>query len=66
MKNQDEILVDNIAYTRRLGWNATRFVMDYLENSCGILIDTVGKAPGSKLTCENLLIINGRNYYGYF
>lgn len=45
-KTRDELLGDNIAYTRRLDWNATRFVMDYLENSCGILIDTVGKKQG--------------------
>ena len=43
-KTRDELLGDNIAYTRRLGWNATRFVMDHLENSCGILIETEGKS----------------------
>ncbi|WP_321421601.1 hypothetical protein [uncultured Methanobacterium sp.] len=44
-KTRDELLGDNIAYTRRLGWNATRFVMDHLENSCGFSVDAEGKPP---------------------
>ncbi len=42
-KTRDELLGDNIAYTRRLGWNATRFVMDHLENSCGFSVDINGE-----------------------
>jgi hypothetical protein len=33
-KTRDELLGDNIAYTRRLGLNATNYIMDYLKTAC--------------------------------
>lgn len=43
-KTRDELLGDNIAYTRRLGWNATEFIIGHLESTCGIDLDTENKS----------------------
>lgn len=43
-KTRDELLGDNIAYTRHLGWNATKFIMEHLEKNCGVNIATENKS----------------------
>ncbi|NYB52571.1 MAG: hypothetical protein HVN35_08450 [Methanobacteriaceae archaeon] len=43
-KTREELLGDNIAYTRRLGWNATEYIMSHLESTCGIDLDIENKS----------------------
>ncbi|OPX58976.1 MAG: hypothetical protein A4E25_01403 [Methanobacterium sp. PtaB.Bin024] len=42
-KTRDELLGDNIAYTRHLGWNASKFIMEHLETTCGVHLDIENK-----------------------
>ncbi|HMK54637.1 MAG TPA: hypothetical protein VK444_07640 [Methanobacteriaceae archaeon] len=35
-KTRDELLGENIAYTRRLGWNATEYIMEHLKTTCNV------------------------------
>lgn len=42
-KTREEILGDNIAYTRRLGWNATEYIIDHLKSTCNIDLETERK-----------------------
>lgn len=35
-KTREELLGDNTAYTRRMGWNATKYIMDHLETTCDL------------------------------
>jgi hypothetical protein len=40
-KTGDEFLGGNIAYTRRLGWNATEYIIEHLGDKCDFDFDPV-------------------------
>ncbi|MGB9978092.1 hypothetical protein [Methanobacterium sp.] len=38
-KTRKELLGENIAYTKRIGWNATEYILDHLKNKCDLGIN---------------------------
>ncbi|GAB4311210.1 MAG: hypothetical protein Kow0019_09540 [Methanobacteriaceae archaeon] len=42
-KTRSELLGENIAYTKRIGWNATEYIMEHLKTRCDM--DMGGESP---------------------
>ncbi|MBI5681405.1 MAG: hypothetical protein HZC47_10970 [Methanobacterium sp.] len=42
-KTREELLGNNIAYTKRIGWNATEFILKHLKKMCEIDFDGENK-----------------------
>lgn len=50
-KTRNELLGENIAYTKRIGWNATEYIFKHLKNRCDIDLE----AKNTKETLKNIL-----------
>lgn len=50
-KTRNELLGENIAYTKRIGWNATEYILDHLKNQCNINLED----ENTKNTLENII-----------
>lgn len=38
-KTREELLGNNIAYTKRIGWNATEYILNHLKDKCDINLE---------------------------
>ncbi len=44
-KTRAELLGENIAYTKRIGWNATEYITKKIKDRCEIDMEPVGETP---------------------